>query len=632
MKNYLKIYLTLLLLNAQNYKAQNEFSKWFFGYQASLDFLTTPPSNIPGNIGNSMTGVASIADANGNLLFYTNGVYVVNSNHVFMANGLGLAGDNSSAQSGTIVKKPGSSNLYYIFTAQGGGILGYNYSIVDMNLAAGLGSVTVKNAPLYTPTAQHQVAVRHCNGRDVWLVSHAFNSNEFRAYLLDPTGVSSAAVVSAIGQTLTGNGYIAMGHLKISPDGRKLAMTTASNAMPASSGTGGFHLFDFDAATGIVSNSLTLVSGEKGAFGIEFSSDGTKLFGTVGAVTATLGLNGKIFQWNVCASSPTAITTSQYSIDLGTSFPFGMQRAIDGKIYITVFGTESLSVIHNPNQTGAAINFSLNNLFLGTGKQGRQGLPNFINPYTKPPVPPINSTVACQSVAFNVPPAATFSSGCSSTPYTYSAYLWDFGEPASAAANTSTVHNPSHTYAALGTYTATLIMYSNCTNDTIQQVINITANNPPVNVAGLFSICKGDVRTYTASGGITYQWNNGSITTPTLSLAPTVTSVYSVTGTADGCKATEVFTVTVNACAGVSSFSKDASVSVFPNPFNDNIFVEATSKGILLILDVNGKKVLESNFISGHNEINTQHLPAGLYTLQTAGEEGVWRGKMVKVQ
>src|SRR5436190_14368 len=82
-------------------------------------------------------------------------------------------GDPSSTQSSFIVKKPGGSNLYYVFTSNCFGlnnvpanpVLGVYYSIVDMNLAAGSGSVILKNALLQAPpVAEKLVGTKHCNG------------------------------------------------------------------------------------------------------------------------------------------------------------------------------------------------------------------------------------------------------------------------------------------------------------------------------------------------------------------------------------------------------------------------------------------------------------------------------------
>ena len=68
------------------------------------------------------------------------------------------------------------------------------------------------------------------------------------------------------------------------------------------------------------------------------------------------------------------------------------------------------------------------------------GFPNYINPYTKPTPAPLTNTIACQKVSFAVPPVPSFSSGCSSTPYPPSGYLWDFGEAGASSAQRTGVY------------------------------------------------------------------------------------------------------------------------------------------------------------------------------------------------
>lgn len=633
---YKALTLVVILSSAVSINAQNEFSKWYFGTQCGLDFSTQPPTIMTNTLVNINEGIAIICDSGGNLLFYGGGDGIYNSSNVVMANGAGLFGGNGSSTQGvTYVKQPGNTNIYYVFTAdQTASPNGFRYSIVDMTLAAGLGSVTVKNALLYTPTCEKQVAVRHCNGKDVWIISHHYGSNEFRTYLLNSAGVSANPVVSAIGETPAGGSagiLSAMGQLKISPDGKKLAMATGSSSIPNSLGSGGFFLFDFDAGTGIVSNSVTLVSGSilnTSPYGVEFSGDGTKLYGST-SPGLSANYTTTLHQWNVCAPTPSAIIASQYSITLPAPFVGSLQRAIDGKIYLTPSNSQSLHVINNPNSSGASMNFVLNGQNIAPGF-GRLGFPNFINTYSRIPYTALTNTIACQTVSFSIPPTPTFSSGCTSTPYAPSSYLWDFGEAASGTGNTSTLSNPVHTYSATGTYSVTLILYSNCTNDTLKKVITISTPGPSVNVAGTFLICKGTTKTYTVSGGSTYLWSN-NVTTSTTAFSPTITTVYSVTTSLNGCSASKQFTITVDPCNGFADGEKDLALQIFPNPVKDLLFVEADKPSDVRIFDMNGALILETKINSGHNEIDLSRLKGGIYSTEAKEGVNVWRRRVVKI-
>lgn len=65
---------------------------------------------------------------------------------------------------------------------------------------------------------------------------------------------------------------------------------------------------------------------------------------------------------------------------------------------------------------------------------------------------------------------ATFSN----TSVNATSYLWNFGDPNSGMANTSTDANPTHTYTANGPYTVTLIATNDCGSDTVTATINIS--------------------------------------------------------------------------------------------------------------------------------------------------------------
>jgi hypothetical protein len=66
---------------------------------ARLDFNSGAPVALSDGQLNTLEGCATIADNNGDLLFYTDGYTVYNKNHTIMPNGTGLAGNWSSTQS-----------------------------------------------------------------------------------------------------------------------------------------------------------------------------------------------------------------------------------------------------------------------------------------------------------------------------------------------------------------------------------------------------------------------------------------------------------------------------------------------------------------------------------------------------
>jgi trimeric autotransporter adhesin len=92
-----------------------------------------------------------------------------------------------------------------------------------------------------------------------------------------------------------------------------------------------------------------------------------------------------------------------------------------------------------------------------------------------------------------------------------------------------------------------------------------TAPSIPVVSAGAdISICPGAMATLTASGATSYSWDNNVGNTMTVSLFPTATTTYTVTGTTNGCTATDQVVVTVTPGPTVTT-SGDVSICIGDN-------------------------------------------------------------------
>lgn len=485
--------LCLALLFSCSVFAQNQNKKWYFGNKAGLDFMTTPPTPLTGSM-NTTEGCASVADAAGNLLFYTDGSSIWDAQHNVMGGGTGLGGNSSTTQSSIIVKQPGGQNIYYVFSLNASNNANLKYCVVDMSLAAGMGSVTSSNNLISTGNTERLTSVKHCNGVDIWVLC-APGTNSVNAYLVTSAGINTTAVGSSVvGFNSVLNTFI--GYLKLSPNGSKIALANYSS--------GGVNIADFNTATGVVSNVITL-NPPASAYGVEFSPDGTKLF-------ATSGQN--LYEWDLCAGSAAAIAASIYSVNTPAVSLWGMQLATDGKIYIAR-SSQTLAVINNPNQMGAAINYTPSGLVLAPTTSGMLGLPNFITSGFLPPPPAFTYTVSnsfgCQTAMFTSPAIAQPSVvNCSAQGSSVTGIWWNFGDPASGSANTSTLLNPSHAFTSLGTYTVKMVYNYSCGggSDTVRATVIV--NQPCINVVSQAITCASlGSATVTATGGIgpyTYTW------------------------------------------------------------------------------------------------------------------------------
>jgi len=377
-------YLVFYFINA---KAQlgKEAWHWQFGHNASIDFSSGIPVTGVNSI-NTEEGCASTSDSStGQLLFYTDGTKVWDKNNNQMPNGFGMiGGQGTSTQAALIIPKPGSSTINYLISADQGGYCcpgnsmtnqGVNYSIVDLSLNGGLGDITVKNQLLTPPpTTEKLTAIRHCNGKDYWIITHPFNSNAFNVYLLTASGINSTPIVSNVGtvqSNVSGTYQETIGYLKASPNAKKLACAVHELNF--------LEIFDFDNSTGIISSPIKIqysIPGY-GIYGVAFSPDNSKLYTTLGSVG--------IFQYDLSSNNVTSIIASQTSIlslsvtTGGYGYVGAAQLAPDGKIYISFADSIKLAVINNPNNLGLTCNFQLNGLTLLGGTKSKLGFPNFID-------------------------------------------------------------------------------------------------------------------------------------------------------------------------------------------------------------------------------------------------------------
>lgn len=355
--------LALLLFLTAN--GQNETTNWYFGDKAGISFVNgAPVSNTQGQL-KSGEGCATISDKFGNLLFYSDGIFVWNKTHKLMPNGSGLHGHSSSTQSAYIVQKPSITSIYYIFTLDcEAGNNGVCYSVVNMNLDHGNGDIADKNVLIRNKCTERIAVYKHDKKNGIWIVIHDFNSNAFVAYLLTKKGLSANPVISSVGLKHEISKYNNMGYMKFSPDGKRLAV--AVNGMDC------VQLFDFDTKTGVLTNPTTIqfLKNSK-PYGVEFSPSGKILY--VGMVNG-----GKIYQANLRLKNEIAITKTLCLIGQSkTGQSMGaLQLGTDQRIYVSENLSNYLAAIEQPDSLGLLCKFNAREVFL-KNKTCTQGLPIF---------------------------------------------------------------------------------------------------------------------------------------------------------------------------------------------------------------------------------------------------------------
>jgi len=299
-----------------------------------------------------------ICNANGNLLFCSNGIYVANAQFDTMQNGSGLNPSFYTSQYDTlglsipqanlVIPIPDQSGRYYLFheTCDDYGAsyctLYLYYSLIDMTLDSGKGAVTLKNQILINDSlvGGRLTACKHANGRDWWLIAHQFHSNMYYKWLITPYGF-----LGPFTQSIGTYRDITFGQCVFSSDGNHYAYYEPH---------GGLDILDFDRCSGDFTNPIH-VDFNDSAFsgGVAFSSSSTVLYATS---------ERYIYQFDMTAGNIAATQTVVATWDgyyspwppLASVF-YLSQLAPDGKIYIVCGNTTiDIHVINYPDSIGAS--------------------------------------------------------------------------------------------------------------------------------------------------------------------------------------------------------------------------------------------------------------------------------------
>jgi len=346
---------------------------WLMGYQswAGYPFGGTDVNFINGSADtifharqmNFGTTTASISDTSGNLLFYTNGVYIANRFDSLMVNGdflnpsfytNDLANDTFGldlTQSHIIIPMPGQDSIYYLFHCS---MDSFNvnaaiytrfvyYSKIDMTLDNGKGAVTDKNVVLFTDSITQGgfSACKHGNGRDWWIICHQNWSNRYFKFLVTPDSIYGPYTQN-IGSIREG---FSPTHV-FSQDGAKYAFMDGNYDLD---------VYDFDRCSGMFSNfrHATINDGKYDGH-VAFSPNGNLVY-----VTSV----DRVYQYNllnpILDSSQITVAVWDSTYDPASTLLaalFSMIRlAPDNKIYIsTGNSTRYLHVINNPDSVGLA--------------------------------------------------------------------------------------------------------------------------------------------------------------------------------------------------------------------------------------------------------------------------------------
>jgi hypothetical protein len=558
--------------------AQLEANNWYWGAGRAVQFTPVVRELTADTLHRNYEGCISISERiSGRVLFYSDFISTVVVKSVNLRNGqqniitdTPMRGYSTASQGLMVVPDPADCFRYYLFSMDikksGIALLEktkLSYSVIDTRDGVGR-VITADNVILDDYLAEGMTGTVQSNGRDFWVVVYKYNTPTFIALSITKNGINSSNAVYSPAAVPATDAVILDGKLKLSPNGKKLAGHVSG---------AGLGLFDFDNATGKVSNYKVIPT----ALTFTFSPDNSKFY-TIGKApyqgNAALQA-GRMYQYDF--SDPTftrfAIDTTQAIWYLQSA---SMQIAPNGKIYFVSSpgdGTSpvwNLSSIDNPNGKGNTCALNINTLRLKDYQPGKDSplvqLPNYMDYIfnSSGVLGAEQLTLRCALPDVTAMP----DSGCIGSTLTFieksnyaTSRLWKFpgGTPSTSTDSVATVR-----YSTSGTFKVILEVEND--NGTITDTTEAVVYPDPIAHAGADkTFCPNSTLQLGAppEPGNTYQWqpttdlDNPAIANPTLT--PKAASQYILTVTSPtGCIAHD--TVVVSPGAIKALVTKDTTI------------------------------------------------------------------------
>lgn len=224
----------------------------------------------------------------------------------------------------------------------------------------------------------------------------------------------------------------------------------------------------------------------------------------------------------------------------------------------------------------------------------------------------------------------TFNDGSTNTPTSWS---WSVTPAAGVTINIATSQNPIITFANAGTYSVSMQASNAFGPGNVSTQTVFAISSPTVNATSSNSlICQSQQVVLSAAGANTYTWQPLATSGATVSDIPSVSTVYTVSGTAaNGCVTSNTVLVTVSLCTGITQINGNAiQYNIFPNPAKDHITLSINSfKNIditIELFDASGKLIIKQvvrfDKTKSEQQINISSVASGIYFVKLIPKEG----------
>jgi len=281
----------------------------------------------------------------------------------------------------------------------------------------------------------------------------------------------------------------------------------------------------------------------------------------------------------ISPASASVCEMAQVSFTASGATTYTWNATLAGDIYSLTATTSSVFIVEGTNNEGCTATATI-------------ALTTYSTPIVG--ISPATASV-CQNAAANF------------TAVGASTYSWSTN---ATTATLSIVPNSNATYTVTGT-----------SSDGCKAIASATVQvNPlPVVAASALAgtICVGESTDLTATGAINYSWSPVTGSTPSISVSPTITTIFTVIGLdANGCSDTTNVSIVVDACTGINDrLINPTKINVYPNPSSGVINVEFNVEGEKTITVTNslGAVVAQINAASNTSSFDLSAEAKGIY-------------------
>ncbi|MDF2552507.1 MAG: hypothetical protein K0R77_1782 [Chryseobacterium sp.] len=573
-----KFFLIMLLCLYSWGYSQGENDNWYFGQKIAINFAGTSPQLLTNSSMIANLSSATVSDDNGNLLFYTDGNYVWNRQHVIMQNG----NVDQYGMQISIVKHLTNPNLYYIFSANTAGYVA-RYSIVDISLGnigsngQPLGAVlqNFKNIPILDEFGND-----FTNARGITVVPHGDNSSfwvlittglKIYSYLLNNSGMSSTPIVNNLNTTGFFTYYNGIS-IKASPEIKACNFSQFLSITMANLGTGenAGLVRSFDNLSGLLTTDYNLSIASSEPIYTEFNKNSDILY--IARYENGISTNQMIYKIDLLNSTNSNIIYSPLDTGQADMYNTGsiltIQRNTKGDIYFYIPYYNSgkyLGKINNPdiyglssaNLNGIDLSFYPDNaIYVGSTNNLPQLVPNLQESG-------INSCLA--SIHLSSPEInSTYNYQVSNTILTDQDYTISAGKNILMKAGNSITLLPNTNIEYGATYLAK-IEDCNCSGEEIEGKAHKLKNNMFLDLRNL----------------------------------PFKYSIKNI-----------------------------KEIEIYPNPTSDILHIKTDSKiNVVSVSDITGRKV---NVKLDGDKVDVRALPAGTYLINVETKDGISTEKFIK--